>query len=360
MDVLKAELARKRKELEDTKLLTGKKKYFKRSELEEKQSKIVLEKHFAQLKSNAEAISSEDEAVNKYRASRLEKRNQLNAQEDAGHEKKLLPRHEVIRRLRERHQPIRIFGESDEASARRLTQIEVTEPQDNGMRNDFKDAMEKSEMESLNEIMNSLQPKDHSALECDVKEDGIELDEIIELTKNVRERGNDSILVLRYIKFMVKKWGSALNNRLLKDKLDVKGRIETALHSQTSSYLKPLLRKLKTKDLPDDILDSLVKIFLQVIDRNYIKANEYFLEMAIGNAPWPIGATMVGIHARPGRERISSKHVAHVLNDETQRKYIQAVKRLISKCQQYFPTDPSRCVEFDGQNQRGSLTADTK
>ena len=32
--------------------------------------------------------------------------------------------------------------------------------------------------------------------------------------------------------------------------------------------------------------------------------------MAIGNAPWPIGATMVGIHARPGRERIASKHVA--------------------------------------------------
>ena len=45
--------------------------------------------------------------------------------------------------------------------------------------------------------------------------------------------------------------------------------------------------------------------------------------MAIGNAPWPIGVTMVGIHARTGREKISSRYVAHVLNDETQRKYIQ-------------------------------------
>lgn len=53
-----------------------------------------------------------------------------------------------------------------------------------------------------------------------------------------------------------------------------------------------------------------MKIFLELINRNYIKANEYFLEMAIGNAPWPIGATMVGIHARPGRERISSKKIA--------------------------------------------------
>ena len=47
------------------------------------------------------------------------------------------------------------------------------------------------------------------------------------------------------------------------------------------------------------------------------------MEMAIGNAPWPIGVTMVGIHARKGREKINDKNVAHVLNDETQRKYIQ-------------------------------------
>jgi len=47
------------------------------------------------------------------------------------------------------------------------------------------------------------------------------------------------------------------------------------------------------------------------------------MEMAIGNAPWPIGVTMVGIHARTGREKIHDKNVAHVLNDETQRKYIQ-------------------------------------
>lgn len=53
------------------------------------------------------------------------------------------------------------------------------------------------------------------------------------------------------------------------------------------------------------------------------QANDKYLEMAIGNAAWPIGVTMVGIHARTGREKISDKNVAHVLNDEIQRKYIQ-------------------------------------
>ena len=54
-----------------------------------------------------------------------------------------------------------------------------------------------------------------------------------------------------------------------------------------------------------------------------LQANDAYLSMAIGNAPWPIGVTMVGIHARTGREKIFSQQIAHVLNDETQRKYIQ-------------------------------------
>lgn len=82
------------------------------------------------------------------------------------------------------------------------------------------------------------------------------------------------------------------------------------------------------------------------LQRDYIMCNEAYMEMAIGNAPWPIGVTNAGIHARPARENIFSKHVAHVLNDETQRKYIQGLKRLMTKCQQYYPTDPSRSIDF--------------
>lgn len=36
--------------------------------------------------------------------------------------------------------------------------------------------------------------------------------------------------------------------------------------------------------------------------------------MAIGNAPWPIGVTMVGIHARTGREKIFAQNVARILS----------------------------------------------
>lgn len=68
--------------------------------------------------------------------------------------------------------------------------------------------------------------------------------------------------------------------------------------------------------------------------------------MAIGNAPWPIGVTRSGVHQRPGSAKAYVSNIAHVLNDETQRKYIHGIKRIITKCQDYYATDPSRCVEY--------------
>ncbi len=41
------------------------------------------------------------------------------------------------------------------------------------------------------------------------------------------------------------------------------------------------------------------------------------MEMAIGNAPWPVGVTRSGIHDRPNCAKVYSSAIAHVLNDET-------------------------------------------
>jgi len=79
--------------------------------------------------------------------------------------------------------------------------------------------------------------------------------------------------------------------------------------------------------------------------REYTRANEAYLLLAIGNAAWPMGVTMVGIHERAGREKIFSQQVAHVLNDESQRKYIQSIKRLMTYCQRLYPTRPSKMTQ---------------
>jgi pre-mRNA-splicing factor 18 len=62
----------------------------------------------------------------------------------------------------------------------------------------------------------------------------------------------------------------------------------------------------------------------------FVKANDAYIDVAIGRAAWPIGVTQVGIHARTGRAKIESANVAHVMNSELQRKYLTSVKRLMT------------------------------
>jgi pre-mRNA-splicing factor 18 len=73
--------------------------------------------------------------------------------------------------------------------------------------------------------------------------------------------------------------------------------------------------------------------------RDYSKAMEKYIELSIGTAPWPMGVTMVGIHEHSTTPKVAPSHVAHILNDETQRKYLQSIKRLITICQSRFSTE---------------------
>lgn len=75
-----------------------------------------------------------------------------------------------------------------------------------------------------------------------------------------------------------------------------------------------------------------------------------------------MGVTAVGIHERAAHDKLATSEVARslfrilvlvnfvflrsldVLNDEVQRKYISAVKRLMSHCQALHPTLPSLSV----------------
>jgi len=40
--------------------------------------------------------------------------------------------------------------------------------------------------------------------------------------------------------------------------------------------------------------------------KEYVRANEIYMALCIGNSPWPMGVTQVGIHARSSRSRIES------------------------------------------------------
>jgi pre-mRNA-splicing factor 18 len=167
--------------------------------------------------------------------------------------------------------------------------------------------------------------------------------------KKDKSRGNidtstPSGQILAYLKQLLAEWESELDSRPDAVKRSAQGKRTLATFRQSRDYLKPLFHRLKHQTLQQSILDHLIEIVEFVKQREYVRANDVYLQMAIGNAPWPIGVTMVGIHERSAREKISSNQIAHVLNDETQRKFIQSVKRLMTFAQAKYPADPSRSM----------------
>lgn len=262
----------------------------------------------------------------------------------------MLPRKEVIRRLRERAQPIRLFGESDQDAYLRLQQLEISEPDaTNGIGNDFKDAMDKVNEEISKSCEMSM---DSSAVKSDVTTSDLNttIEEVKMLIQelspsNVNDEqviAKDCDILSKFFRFILDSWGTELNGRPIEEKTSQAGKNVSARYTSTRANLKPLFKLLKRRTISRDILRQLKLITKDLVAKNYKDANSHYIEMSVGNAAWPMGVTMVGIHARTGREKISQNNIAHALNDETQRKYIQGIKRLITQFSTMFPTDPSR------------------
>ena len=74
---------------------------------------------------------------------------------------------------------------------------------------------------------------------------------------------------------------------------------------------------------------ALEKYFLSE-NKDLLNANDRYIDLSIGNAAWPMGLTMVGIHQRTGKSSISPAQVAYILNDEITKKYLQSIRRILS------------------------------
>eukprot|EP00948_MAST-09A_sp_MAST-9A-sp1_P001372 g1372.t1 len=109
-------------------------------------------------------------------------------------------------------------------------------------------------------------------------------------------------------------------------------------YKQCADYIAPFFRQCKEGNIDLSILRGVRNICYWLQHRNYIQAGDEYIQLSIGNAPWPIGVTQSGIHARAGQRRIHSNQIAHVMNDECTRKYLTVgIKRLMTFCQKRFP-----------------------
>ena len=136
-----------------------------------------------------------------------------------------------------------------------------------------------------------------------------------------------------------------MNDRPDDFKRSLAGRNERKTVKQCKDYIRPLFQLCKRRQLEEGLLQKLFQMVQFCEQGEFVRAHDAYMDVAIGRAAWPIGVTMVGIHARTGRAKIESSNVAHVMNSELQRKYLTSVKRLLTYEQtKRTDVDPSKKV----------------
>ncbi|KAI3682708.1 hypothetical protein L1987_82887 [Smallanthus sonchifolius] len=393
MDILKQELLKKRQSLSEA---TGGRKVFKRSEIEQKRIQKLREeeKRDAEVKrlrqnqdqneSNSSDPNSSSNPNFKLDSAKSKPESGAGSSSKAltSDEQKIdslnLPKQEVIRRLRFLKQPVTLFGESDDDRLDRLKYVlkaglfelddsDMTEGQTNDFLRDIVELKKRQKSGIVSDRKRrapdeSTEDKDGGGGgEDDVSGDGgssgNDQDKDFKRMKANFSELCDEDKILVFFKKLLIEWNQELDEMTELEKRTAKGKSTFATFKQCARYLNPLFKFCRKKVLPDDIRQALMLVVNCCMKRDYLAAMDHYIRMAIGNAPWPIGVTMVGIHERSAREKIYTNSVAHVMNDETTRKYLQSVKRLMTFCQRRYPTMPSKAVEFNSLANGSDLQA---
>ncbi|KAL3807517.1 hypothetical protein ACHAXA_000093 [Cyclostephanos tholiformis] len=276
---------------------------------------------------------------------------------------------EVVDELRKFGLPVRLFGEDDRARLVRLSiAVRGREATDLGesMRDEFL-------LDSANRTRNVFLERDGGGLDGrggdddDDDEDdqrrkkkssskggegevrGRVIDNAAAIASaagmSEEERNDRPKRIYRYFKSLIKIWEEDLSRRPDSIKRSASGKNETKTLKQCKDYIRPLFQLCKRRELEDGLQNHLFNIVLHCEAGEFVRAHDAYMDVAIGRAAWPIGVTMVGIHARSGRAKIESSNVAHMMNSEVNRKYLTSVKRLMSYAQKKRPdVHPSKKV----------------
>jgi hypothetical protein len=225
-----------------------------------------------------------------------------------------IPEDELVAKLRALNEPVRLFGETHRQRLRRYKK--------------------RVGVDSLAAIMTdgpiptSLQLVPEKDMKVEPK-----------VPKDADGRNFLFRQLASYFTMVLKEWDTTLALRDVEVRESYQGKQAYAAMVQARENMRPLFKKLEKYDLPDSILEPVVEIVHAAQERRYVDANDGYLRLSIGNAAWPIGVTMVGIHERSAREKLheSDKNAAHIMSDESTRKYLQSIKRCLSFAQTRWP-----------------------
>lgn len=280
--ILASEISKKRKPSpsKSTSEPAPPKKYLKRSELEA-QRKREYEASQARLdaerRAKAEKKRAEEEADSQRREATKLKQKQLaearrKKEEDVaeaaaaavkaangGVEEEVpvvpgeMTEEEAITHLRALGEPARLFGESHAQRVRRVKRYLAA-------------ADARSEA--------AAPPLTEEEMVLDMKDVGVNDDKVY------RQLSAWFSLVLR-------EWDKALGERPLAVKESFQGKAATRSMEQAKLYMGPLFQHFKNKDLKEELYSKVCEIVVEAQARRYVKANDLYLRLSIGNAYVP-------------------------------------------------------------------------
>lgn len=269
---------------------------------------------------------------------------------------KALSLEEARRRLRVLGEPIKLFGEGEGDVFRRLALAEsciaLADEAEGGQQANLHATFQRQNKDKSH-ILESMEAEKQGEADSPIDEQEKGLMAAFQQAADTLAEKNMSAedLVEKRVRKWMADWSQELGHRSIEDQLSAAGKQADIRYRETQEYIRPLYFRLKHKSLDPQLLAGIKLITDAIKDRNYLYAYKIYMGVAIGNSPWPIGVTQVGLHERASREKISFKYAsgsAHIMNDEATRKIIQALKRLMTFCQRRYPTVPSRSVDFDG------------
>lgn len=252
------------------------KKYLKRSEIEAQRQRDYLAEQ-ARLESERAAKAAEKRRREEEAAAEVERQKQkrlelaearrarqvaLNPDAAAGEEGRdgkedekveggeEITNEEAVRRLRELGEPTRLFGETDQGRVKRLRRIEKRKAAEAVI--------------ALPEL-----PEEEMMLDlADVERDPVKI-----------YRQLDS-----WFKLVLREWKRALHNRPDSVKESLQGRKAADAMRQADEYMKPLFEHFKKRDLGEVVYEKVCEIVHEAQMRRYVKANDIYLRLSIGNA----------------------------------------------------------------------------
>ncbi|VDO50259.1 unnamed protein product [Haemonchus placei] len=290
LNTLKEEMARKRKRIAELEVVVDGKKFIRGADLVAKQEEEYREKQKLKQANHQETKEEENHVV------------ESTSEGDLLYEKAVpdeIPLSEVRKRLRERGHPIILFGEDESQVRARLLKLEIEQPDmKEGWKNEMQTAMRDVDEELVKEVIegSSNDPNKHDVdLSSSFNDNWEKIEEQATLLGLGNDPHRDCDIILSFFKYLITRWGMELNRRDDEEKKSPEGKLQASIHKQTVMNLRPLLNSLENHSCNNDIRHHLTNICrLLIIERNYILANNAYMTMAIGNAPWPVGVTRSG------------------------------------------------------------------